>query len=269
MSRKPTLDIVIPCYNAADTLEEAVESAVGQPCASLVWLVDDGSQDGTAELIRSLAARYANVRAEFLPRNSGVSVARNWGALQSQADFTAFLDADDVYETDVLSAAYLALEQFDYLSLVRLKLKPWGFPERYTEHAGFSEAWQRLAMTVGGNMVFRRSILLACGGFPQDGLFRRFGGEDAALGIALTRSSVVATAFDEQAAAVRHRYRAGIHAERLLDVALFGRQPERITEEDRSRAEAVTEAICRRLAEVKAHAEFSQTGIMPLKLTYA
>ena len=152
----------------------------------------------------------------------GTARARNWGALQSRADFTAFLDADDAYEVSALLPAYTALSRFTYLSLVRLKLRPVGFPNRYLTHPDFNRAWQQLEMTVGGNTVFRRNTLLACGGFPQDEIFRTFGGEDAALGIALTRSSVVGTLFGEQDAAVRHTYRPNIHAERLLELALYG-----------------------------------------------
>ncbi|STZ75606.1 glycosyltransferase family A protein [Bergeriella denitrificans] len=269
MNPQPTLDVVIPCYNAAATLQEAVESALCQPEVGRIWLVDDGSQDETPQLMADLAARYPQVAAEYLPRNGGVALARNWGALQSGADFVAFLDADDAYERDALAAAYMALQQFDYVGLVRLALIPWGFPEHYTGHEAFNRGWLHLAMTVGGNMVFRRSVFLACGGFPQDDLFKRFGGEDGALGIAMIRSSVVGTLFDGGAPGVRHRYRAGIHAERLLDEVLFGRRPAALSPEHIGEAEAVTERICRRLAEVKAHAAFEQNGVMPVSPVYA
>ena len=214
---RPTLDVIIPCYNSAATLQAAVESAVSQPAVENVWLIDDASFDDTRLIMSDLAAIHPKVRCEYMLENGGAAKARNWGAMQSQADFIAFLDADDVYENNVLNAAYLGLEAYSYLSLVRLKLRPIGFPEHYLNHPQFPTAWKRLQMTVGGNTVFRRSIFLACGGFPQDELFRIFGGEDAALGIALTRNSVVGYLFEERDPAVRHHYRPGIHAERLLD----------------------------------------------------
>ena len=210
---QPTLDVIIPCYNAENTLRAAAESALAQSVVQTVWLVDDASEDGTPDIMRELAAQYPQIRCEYLPSNGGAARARNWGALQSRADFTAFLDADDAYEVSALLPAYTALSRFTYLSLVRLKLRPVGFPNRYLTHPDFNRAWQQLEMTVGGNTVFRRNTLLACGGFPQDEIFRTFGGEDAALGIALTRSSVVGTLFGEQDAAVHHTYRPNIHAE--------------------------------------------------------
>lgn len=266
---QPTLDVIIPCYNAANTLRAAAESALAQSVVQTVWLVDDASDDGTPDIMRELAAQYPQIRCEYLPSNGGAARARNWGALQSQADFTAFLDADDAYEVSALLPAYTALSRFTYLSLVRLKLRPAGFPDRYLTHPNFNRAWQQLEMTVGGNTVFRRNTLLACGGFPQDEIFRTFGGEDAALGIALTRSSVVGTLFGEQDAAVRHTYRPNIHAERLLELALFGISDQKITTKHFQQAEAVTERICRKLEELKLQIALEQNGIMPLLTSYA
>ena len=266
---KPTLDVIIPCYNAADTLAAAAASALAQADVRHVWLVDDASTDQTADIMRQLAAAHPRIQCTRLAENGGAARARNWGALQSDADFTAFLDADDTYEPNVLSPAYMALAQFSYLSLVRLKLRPVGFPQSYTGHADFKKAWQQLEMTVGGNTVFRRSVLLACGGFPQDELFRKFGGEDGALGIALTRSSVVGTLFDDNDAAVCHRYRTGIHAEHLLNAVLFDKARSDITDTDYAEAEAVTQRICNRLEEIRSHAQHPQNGIMKLHAQYA
>ena len=264
----PTLDVIIPCYNAENTLQAAAESALAQSVVRCVWLVDDGSADGTRGVMERLAKTHPQICCEHMPQNGGAAKARNWGALQSGADFVAFLDADDVYQPEALAAAYMALAKFPYLGLVRLKLVPQGFPQHYLQHGGFQTAWRRLEMTVGGNMVFRRSLFLAAGGFPQHDLFRTFGGEDAALGIAFTRGSVVGTLFAETCSGVQHVYRQGIHAERLLDAALFGKTPSGVTPEKMDEAEAVTEQICRRLDEIKAHRDFGQTGVMALNVEY-
>lgn len=262
------LDVVVPCYNAAATLRRAAESALAQPEVQTVWLVDDGSDDETRAVMAQLAAEYPRIRCEYLPQNGGAAKARNWGALQSQADFVAFLDADDAYEPHALAAAYLALAKFDYIGLVRLKLQPSGFPQHYLDHADFQTAWRRLEMSGAGNTVFRRNVLLACGGFPQHDLFRRFDGEDAALGIALMRISVVGTLFGEHDAAVTHIYRPGIHAAQLLDSALFGHQPPSIGAVHRQQAEAVTADICRRFRHIQSQSALGQSGIMPLQVSY-
>ncbi|KLT73326.1 glycosyltransferase [Neisseria arctica] len=257
------LDVIIPCYNAASTITRAAESALAQTQVRYVWLIDDASTDTSRDIIRQLASAHPRIKPSFLPDNGGVSRARNWGMLQSDADYLAFLDADDAYEAGALEAALIALTQYAELSLVRLKLKPVGLPERYLRHCGLPSAWQRLEMTVGGNTVFRKNALLACGGFPQDEIFKRFGGEDAALGIALTRSSVVGTLFGENEPGVLHYCRKGMHAERLLDTALFNRSHSEITNDDLAAAEAVTQRICSRLNSIR-NSLPQQTGIMPL-----
>lgn len=73
----PTLDIIIPCYNAAATLAEAAESALAQSVAQTVWLVDDASQDDTPRVIAALAARHPKIRNLRLPQNSGAAASRN------------------------------------------------------------------------------------------------------------------------------------------------------------------------------------------------
>ena len=50
---RPTLDVIIPCYNSAATLQAAVESAVSQPTVKNVWLIDDASIDDTRQIGRA------------------------------------------------------------------------------------------------------------------------------------------------------------------------------------------------------------------------
>ena len=81
---------------------------------------------------------------------------------------------------------------------------------------------------------FNKAFFLACGGFPTHQLFRELGGEDGALGIATTKTAKVATLFED--VGVLHFCREGMHAERLLDGLLLGKQDPAITaEKGRSR----------------------------------
>ena len=85
------VSIIIPCYNQADFLPEAIESALEQAYTNReVLVVDDGSRDSTPQVATAYAAvRY--IRQE----NSGVSAARNAGVTQSRGEYLVFLDADD------------------------------------------------------------------------------------------------------------------------------------------------------------------------------
>lgn len=261
----PRIDVIIPCYNAAATLFRAVESVLAQDYLGTLWLIDDASGDNTLDLAQTWAAQYPEkIRVESMPKNGGVAKARNWGALQASNEFIAFLDADDAYEPNALETAAASFYFQPDISVVRLALNPVGLAEHYANHPNFDYAWQHMRMTCGGNVVFRRAFFLACGGFPQDELFRTLGGEDGALGIATTKIAKVATLFTEPG--VLHYCRAGMHAERLLHAILFNRLPVNITAEHMAQANQVTEEICRRMEGLKCGLNSPQIGIRPLVL---
>lgn len=93
------VDIIIPVYNALDTLELAVTSALMQGNVRIL-LVDDGSTDGTARLCDELAhhPRIAVIHQQ----NRGVSAARNAGLQAAASEWLTFLDADDVLLPDAI-----------------------------------------------------------------------------------------------------------------------------------------------------------------------
>ena len=85
------VSVVIPCYNHAQFLGQAIESVLAQTYSDLeIVVVDDGSSDNTAEVVK----RYPSVRYVY-QENAGLSNARNIGLRQSRGEFLVFLDADD------------------------------------------------------------------------------------------------------------------------------------------------------------------------------
>lgn len=87
-----TASVIIPTYNRAAVLRRALESVFAQTRrADQVIVVDDGSTDGTEELVRRHFPEVDYVRQE----NAGVSAARNRGIAEAQCDWIAFLDSDD------------------------------------------------------------------------------------------------------------------------------------------------------------------------------
>jgi len=96
------VSVVIPVFNAAPFVEQAVQSALAQPETGEVILVDDGSTDGSLDICRHLAEENTAVRlvANSEAKNRGASVARNIGIKNANCPFIAFLDADDYYLPD-------------------------------------------------------------------------------------------------------------------------------------------------------------------------
>jgi glycosyltransferase involved in cell wall biosynthesis len=93
---KPTVSVILPTYNRAHTLLRAVDSVLSQDCRDLeLIIVDDGSTDGTAELV----GRIEDIRVRLFRHdtNRGAAAARNTGIAVSSADWIAFQDSDDVW----------------------------------------------------------------------------------------------------------------------------------------------------------------------------
>ncbi|HEY2324319.1 MAG TPA: glycosyltransferase family A protein, partial [Thermoanaerobaculia bacterium] len=89
-----SVSVVIPSYNYARYLGEAIDSALAQTLPPLeVIVVDDGSTDETSEVLATYADRIRVLRQ----KNSGVAVARNSGIAAAHGEYVAFLDADDIW----------------------------------------------------------------------------------------------------------------------------------------------------------------------------
>ena len=105
----PRVSVVVPAYNAADFITDAYRSVVEQTIDD--WemiIVDDGSQDDTLGVIRSLAAADKRINVVDLPSNLGPAYARNAALAIAQGDWIALLDADDRYgpeRLEVLTSA--------------------------------------------------------------------------------------------------------------------------------------------------------------------
>jgi glycosyltransferase involved in cell wall biosynthesis len=112
---KTSVAIVIPCYNAVRYVGEAVQSALTQDFdGSLdVVVVDDGSTDGSFDLLRKNFAGHPNLRLLTHPdrKNRGVSASRRLAIDATAAEFVGFLDADDVFEPGKLARQVEVLKQ--------------------------------------------------------------------------------------------------------------------------------------------------------------
>ena len=100
---KPTVSIVMPCYQNGGTIARSVHSVQAQTFADWELIaVDDGSTDDTFAQLNTLAAAEPRMRV-IHQENGGVSAARNAGIGAAQGDWLFFLDADDQLTEDALS----------------------------------------------------------------------------------------------------------------------------------------------------------------------
>jgi succinoglycan biosynthesis protein ExoO len=108
----PCVSVVIPAYNAANFITDAYRSVVDQTIDDWeVIFVNDGSQDGTLAIVRSLAATDSRIKVVDLALNSGPACARNAALAIAEGDWIAMLDADDWYSCDRLEVLTRAAER--------------------------------------------------------------------------------------------------------------------------------------------------------------
>ncbi len=97
----PKISVVIPAYNAARFVHLAIDSAWSQTLPPHeVIVVDDGSQDGTAETIQNRDGHRVRVISQI---NAGPAAARNHGIREATGDWIALLDADDTWKPEKLA----------------------------------------------------------------------------------------------------------------------------------------------------------------------
>jgi glycosyltransferase involved in cell wall biosynthesis len=164
------VSVVIPFYNAAAFLGEALQSVRQQTRQPLeVIIVDDGSR---AEEARELDAIGQGCMVVHLEKNRGVSVARNVGISRARGCWVAFLDADDMWMPDKLQV------QWDYLSRhpgcraihggLHCRM-PDGeirtFPKRRVE---FTDLFQYPPPVFPSALLVERDLLMECGLFDPN-----------------------------------------------------------------------------------------------------
>lgn len=103
MTARPKISVVIPCFNAEKYIAVAIRSVLAQDWPDLeIVVVDDGSSDRSAELVRENFPEVKLLRQA----NQGVAQARNNGIQHATGDWIAFLDADDLWLPGKLQAQW-------------------------------------------------------------------------------------------------------------------------------------------------------------------
>lgn len=98
----PEISVIIPVYNTEKYVEECVNSVREQTLSDIeIILVDDGSTDGSADILTRLAAQDNRIRV-FGKKNGGAGLARNTGLKNAVGDYIAFVDSDDIIDKNML-----------------------------------------------------------------------------------------------------------------------------------------------------------------------
>lgn len=167
---RPLVSVVIPAWNGAHFLADAVGSILRQDYPAIeIIVVDDGSTDDIAGAVARLPV---DVRFFDQP-NSGPAVARNRGVREAAGELVAFLDVDDIWPDDHLSALIGAMEEGDDVVLGRAQLARID-PEDPSRHSFIGNPEETFPYYIGA-ALYRREAFRKVGLFDAELRF----GEDS------------------------------------------------------------------------------------------
>lgn len=181
LSRRPLVSVVIPCYNYARYLPEAVASVMNQTDVDLdVIIVDDASRDGSPEVASELAAGDDRIRLVLHPRNMGHIATYNDGLSRVKGEYVVLLSADDLLAPGSLARSTALMERHPEVGLV------YGYAQEFqdsppptastrtTWSVWTGEQWTRIMCRRGSNIivnpeaVVRRSTMDRLVGYRPD-----------------------------------------------------------------------------------------------------
>lgn len=192
----PFVSVVVPVYNSARFLPKCLDALLAQTYPGdryEVIVVDDGSTDASAVVAHGCLDNWEGATHVLQTPNGGPASARNHGVEASSGDIVAFIDSDCVAERDWLASLTELFVTNDVAGVGGpiINISPPGWVSNYLQAAHFYRHRVRRGTVdylVTGNVAFRRSALLAVGGFAAD---KGVWGEDADLSFRLRQSGYI------------------------------------------------------------------------------
>lgn len=187
----PFVSVIIPVYNAEKYLRECLDSVVNQTLRDIeIICVDDGSTDSSPAVLAEYAARDSRVRV-LTQENRYAGAARNAGMKIARGDYLSFLDADDVFDPDMLRKMFLDADARD-ADVVICRADRFSDSLEARTPVPWTVRTELLdvpATTVFSYKNFRRDAFTFCIGWTWDKLFSRRFIEEQGLSFSETRST--------------------------------------------------------------------------------
>jgi glycosyltransferase involved in cell wall biosynthesis len=151
--KEPLISCIVPVFNSEHYLGEALESILAQTYRSVeIIVVDDGSTDGSAEVVASYGEQITYLRQS----TQGYAVVKNLGLRAAQGDFIAFLDADDLWHPEKLTRQMARLRERAEIDLCFTHFQSFWMPELAEEERRYrnrtlsqpSSAWSICTLLV-------------------------------------------------------------------------------------------------------------------------
>ena len=169
----PLLSVVMPAYNAADTIARAIESVLGQTYRNIeAVVVNDGSKDATAEVVQRQYPQVTYVEQE----NAGPCVARTEGVRAASGELVGFLDADDEWAREKAERQVTVLQGHPEIDILGTSGWRLAGSVRYLAHKPDPRGlWQSSVADIfsprhpmANSIVLRRQVFLDVGGYDLE-----------------------------------------------------------------------------------------------------
>ena len=166
------ISVIIPLYNKAKEIEHTLQSVARQSVQPLeVLVVDDGSTDGSAQVVAAMNLPFVRMVHQ---QNKGVSAARNRAMEMAQGEWIALLDGDDYWQEGYLENVERMIEQYPAAGAIGTafvvddgkRFVLGDTPQKEGVVDFFSESMHRYVLIPSATVV-RRDLALALGGFPE------------------------------------------------------------------------------------------------------
>lgn len=171
------ISVVIPLYNKAADIEATLRSILCQSYQDFeVVVVNDGSTDGSAEIVRALMVENARIRL-FDQANQGVSAARNKGISEASGDYVALIDGDDIWDKDCLRElnnlthdfpeAAMCGVNYGYLTKGNVEECHQGMPEGFRDYVTDYFSSSHGDLFCSSSVIIKREIAISAGLFDE------------------------------------------------------------------------------------------------------
>lgn len=160
------ISVIIPCYNAAPYVREAIDSVLGQTykCHEII-VIDDGSTDDSAAIV----ANYGTAVTLVQQANQGIAATRNQGLKLAQGNLLAFLDADDYWPADSVEARLTELRATPGLDGVFGLIDAFISPDLSSvQQQAITEMPAVQAGRLAGSLLVKRQVFEKVGNFNAD-----------------------------------------------------------------------------------------------------
>lgn len=157
------VSIIITCYNYAEYVGNAIESAIAQTQPALeIIVINDGSTDNSMQVIN----KYKDVITIIDKKNEGVIAAKNQGILMAKGEWIVFLDADDVLEHNYIEKTLMLARQKNY-DVVYTDMQYIGAKNEVYRVSDFSFGRLLSGNFVHNSSLYKKSMLHRAGGYKE------------------------------------------------------------------------------------------------------